>query len=89
MANTLTFFPSVLPSDQPNGPPLADLGEEPETLCVWVVNITAGKFYIMTGLDPHTDGITAGTSVILQVRDTTGAVALSAPFTVQAGGTFL
>lgn len=79
---------SVQPGNQPGAAALVDLGQQQGNSFTWTVNIAAGmclpsySFYFRLSI------VIVGTSVGLSVRDSTGNIANSAPFNINAGSAY-
>ena len=74
---------SVLPGNQPSAAPLVDLGEQTGTSFSWTVNIAAGTMSHGSASHSLLLTLSAGTSIGFTLRDGTGAIAQTAPVTIQ------
>ncbi|KAF8968144.1 hypothetical protein BDZ97DRAFT_1801148 [Flammula alnicola] len=84
---TPPYFLSLLPGNQPSAAALLDFGTQTGTQLTWTVNITAGtlsELLLFILIHGFINLLIQGTSLGLDLRDSTGALAQTAPFTVQS-----
>jgi hypothetical protein len=83
----LALFFSVFPGDHPGAPPLEDLGEQFGDLVVFNVDFPAGAYRALKQTYICVTyflciSLFLGTSIGIEIKDSTGAIALTAPVTV-------